>query len=297
MPGITFTSYVPTSLIGNNSPSPTLAAEAVTGLPISTGAFPGALFYLNEQQASQLSLSVVNAATPTFTCHAGWYMVAQVDASAVGGNIKAGAIGGLKAIPTTAAASAANIPPQAVVTDGATAATAKTLGINPVIFLNTVTPGNYTIVQIAGDAHALLAVSQTVVTGDILIAATPGTVTDPTQSGAPTFAQQAAEVGIAEETWNSPGAALVLSAVAASSGGSAVYTGTITGGASPNYVGNRFTVAGFVNTINNGTFLCSACSTTTLTLNNPNAVAETHAGTATALNLMRVYAKFPFGLI
>ena len=41
MPGIQFTSYIPTALVGNNSPSPTLAAEVVTGLPISTGAFPG----------------------------------------------------------------------------------------------------------------------------------------------------------------------------------------------------------------------------------------------------------------
>jgi hypothetical protein len=297
MPGITFTSYIPTSLIGNNSPSPTLAAEAVTGLPIPTGAFPGALFYLNEQQASQLSQSVVNGATPTFVCHAGWYMVVQVDAGATAANIKAGAIGAQKAIPTTFAASQASVPPQAVVTDGATAATNKTLGVNPVIFLNTVTPGNYTIVQVQGDAHVLLAASETVAAGDLLLSQSPGTVIDPTQSGNPTFVQATEVVGVAEETWNSPAGALTLTSVAASSGGSAVYTGTITGGTTPNYVGNRFVITGFTNPQNNGTFLCTACSTTTLTLSNPNAVAETHAGTATALNLMRTNVKFPFGLI
>ena len=50
--GIQFTSYIPTSLVGNNSPSPSLAAEIVTGLPIWTGAFPGNVFYLTEQQAN-----------------------------------------------------------------------------------------------------------------------------------------------------------------------------------------------------------------------------------------------------
>lgn len=293
--GIQFTSYVPTALVGNNSPSPTLAAEAVTGLPIPTGAFPGNVFYLTEAQASQLSQTVVNSASPSFACHAGWYMVVQVDAGATAANIKAGAIGAQKAISTSFSASQAGVPVQAVVTDGATAATNKTLSLNPVVFLNAVTPGNYTIVQIAGDAHVLLAVSQTVVVGDVLLSQTPGTVIDPTQSGNPTFAQLASVLGAAEETWNSPAAALTLTSVAASSGGSAVYTGTITGGTTPNYVGNRFVIAGFANAQNNGTFVCTACSTTTLTLSNPNAIAETHAGTATALNLMRINLASPFG--
>lgn len=93
-----------------------------------------------------------------------------------------------------------------------------------------------------------------------------------------------------------PGTALTLSAVAASSPGSftlsavaasgaagtAVYTGTITGGGSNAFEGYNFTVAGFDNAVNNGTFLCTASTTTTLTLINPNAVADTHAATAAA---------------
>ena len=289
--GIQFTDYVPTSLIGNNSPSPTLAAEVVTGLPIPTGAFPGNVFYLNEQQAAQLSQTVVNQAAPTFTCHAGWYMVVQVAATATAGNIKAGAIGAQAAIPTTYAATQASIPPQAVVTD---VANAPALGSNPVVFLNTVTPGNYTIVQVSGDAHVLLAASQTVAVGTLL--QTQSTV-GAAVAGSNSQTTYPNNIGIAEEAWNSPAGALTLSAVAASSGGTAVYTGTITGGTSPNYVGNRFVIAGFVNAQNNGTFLCVACSTTTLTLNNPSAVAETHAATATAVNLMRTNVKFPFGLV
>jgi hypothetical protein len=73
---------------------------------------------------------------------------------------------------------------------------------------------------------------------------------------------------------------LTLSAVAAPSGGTAVYTGTITGGGSSAFAGYTFNITGFTNATNNGTFLCTASSTTTLTLVNTASIAETHAGTA-----------------
>ena len=295
--GITFTNYVPTSLVGVNSPSPTLAAEAVTGLPIPTGAFPGNVFYLNEQQATQLSLTSVNSA-PLLTCHAGWYEVVQVSASAAAANIVQGAIGAQAAIPTTALTEAANVALQSVVTDGATAATAGLLGINPVVFLNAVTPGNYTIVGVGGDLSMLLAASQTTVVGQGLLSQTPGTVLSATT--ALSLANIGNLVGIAEQVLITPAGALTLSAVAASSGGSAVYTGTITGGGTNNFVGLYFVIAGFTKGSNNSPaqgFLCTACSTTTLTLSNSNALAETHAGTATSTNLCRANVNFPFGTV
>jgi len=295
--GITFTNYVPTSLVGVNSPSPTLAAEAVTGLPIPTGAFPGNVFYLNEQQATQLSLTSVNSA-PLLTCHAGWYEVVQVSAAAVAANIVQGAIGAQAAIPTTALTEAANVALQSVVTDGATAATAGLLGINPVVFLNAVTPGNYTIVGVGGDLSMLLAASQTTVVGQGLLSQTPGTVLSATT--ALSLANIGNLVGIAEQVLITPAGALTLSAVAASSGGSAVYTGTITGGGTNNFVGLYFVIAGFTKGSNNSPaqgFLCTACSTTTLTLSNSNALAETHAGTATSTNLCRANVNFPFGTV
>jgi hypothetical protein len=82
---------------------------------------------------------------------------------------------------------------------------------------------------------------------------------------------------------------LTLSAVAASSNGTAVYTGTITGGGSNAFEGDTFTIAGFTNAVNNGVFTCNASTTTTLTLSNPDAVAETHAGTATPEQGTAVY--------
>lgn len=77
------------------------------------------------------------------------------------------------------------------------------------------------------------------------------------------------------------GTSFVLTAAASSSGATAVYTGTITGGGSNAFAGLTFTVAGFVATpANNGTFIAVASSATTLTLENAAAVAETHAATA-----------------
>jgi hypothetical protein len=75
---------------------------------------------------------------------------------------------------------------------------------------------------------------------------------------------------------------LTITSVANASAGTTVYTGTFPGGASNGYAGMTFVIAGFVTnpTVNNGTFLCSASTTTTLTLNNAFGVAETHAATA-----------------
>jgi hypothetical protein len=232
------------------------------------------------------------------TCHAGWYEVVQVSASATAANIVQGAIGAQAAIPTTALTEAANVALQSVVTDGATAATAGLLGINPVVFLNAVTPGNYTIVGVGGDLSMLLAASQTTVVGQGLLSQTPGTVLSATT--ALSLANIGNLVGIAEQVLITPAGALTLSAVAASSGGSAVYTGTITGGGTNNFVGLYFVIAGFTKGSNNSPaqgFLCTACSTTTLTLSNSNALAETHAGTATSTNLCRANVNFPFGTV
>jgi hypothetical protein len=77
-------------------------------------------------------------------------------------------------------------------------------------------------------------------------------------------------------------ASLTLTQVAASSGGNALYTGTITGGAANAFVGLFFTVTGFTNPADNGVFQAVASTATTLTLANPNAVAQTHAGAAQA---------------
>ena len=76
-----------------------------------------------------------------------------------------------------------------------------------------------------------------------------------------------------------------LTSVAATSGGSAVYTssGTFTSAV----VGRYFSVTGFTNSSNNSTapgFVASAFTTHTITLNNLSAVAESHAAVLTELD-------------
>jgi hypothetical protein len=73
----------------------------------------------------------------------------------------------------------------------------------------------------------------------------------------------------------------VLTAAGAASGGSTVYTGTLANCGSNACIGALYTVAGFTNAGNNGSFVATASSTTTITLTNGGGVAETHAGTVT----------------
>lgn len=85
-----------------------------------------------------------------------------------------------------------------------------------------------------------------------------------------------------QDVLGNPVGQLTLTAAAAASGGSTVYTGTVTGGASSALAGFTFVIAGFVtNAVNNGTFVATASSATTLTLSNSAGIAETHAATAT----------------
>lgn len=70
------------------------------------------------------------------------------------------------------------------------------------------------------------------------------------------------------------GTSFTLSAAAAHSGGNTTYTGSL---ANDN-AGHSVTISGFTNGNNNGTFTVQSNTTTTITVNNPNGVAETHAG-------------------
>lgn len=77
---------------------------------------------------------------------------------------------------------------------------------------------------------------------------------------------------------------LTLTSVATASGGTTVYTGTITGGGTQAHVGQLVTVSGFTNSANNGTFTVVSSTTTTITLNNASGVAETHAASISGTN-------------
>ncbi|MGD0221735.1 MAG: hypothetical protein ABSF71_05320 [Terriglobia bacterium] len=104
-----------------------------------------------------------------------------------------------------------------------------------------------------------------------------------------------------QELWNSEingnlfenwgGGSFTLSSVATASGGSTVYTGTITGGGSNAYAGLYFSITGFDITANNVfNALCTASTATSLTLTTSAGVSDTHAATAAVLNFP-IYLK------
>ncbi len=77
--------------------------------------------------------------------------------------------------------------------------------------------------------------------------------------------------------WTVNQASFALTQSANASGGTTVYTGTITNGASPAnaWQGYYFSVTGFGNGANNGgPWLCTASTATTITLQNPSGVAQ-----------------------
>ena len=134
-----FTAYTQIGLFNVNSASPTFSAEAVTGLPLPTGANIGQRFYLDETQANALTAGVAAINGVTIQGHAGWYRTVQVDSGATAANVAFGYIGA-----------------QATLAKGINVVTsadqALALGLRPCVFLGVVTPGNYTIVQDQGDA-------------------------------------------------------------------------------------------------------------------------------------------------
>ena len=80
-----------------------------------------------------------------------------------------------------------------------------------------------------------------------------------------------------------PAGAFTLTSVSVSNG---FYQGTITGGASNAFAGFWFTVAGFTNAANNGTFFCTSSSGSALTLLNVDSQTETHAATAQQISFI-----------
>jgi hypothetical protein len=184
---VDFVGYVPQTL-QVNSASQTFASDNVTGMAIGTGAVLGKRFYLNEAQANTLS---PNPAVPLF--HEGWYRIVQVDTGASAQYVKLGYVGSQKSLA---------LGPDIVTSYDQ----AFISGCDPVVFLTTVTPGNYTIVQDGGDASvSVLTASGSA--GDVVTAviANNGQAVDPTQSTQLTSVTFASIIGIAQAAWTQAG--------------------------------------------------------------------------------------------
>jgi hypothetical protein len=162
-----FQPIIPTWLAVNNSndTSPSSFTDPRTLQPVYAGGLNlGDFFDLTEQEANALSY-LTNG-----TLHAGRYRRVQVDSGATASNVKTGTIGYM----------VAGGQPQLNLI---TSYDKSIVGVHPVVFLNTVTPGNYTFVQEAGIAVCLCGTSITKsgpATGDIANSAATGVVDDPT---------------------------------------------------------------------------------------------------------------------
>ena len=91
---------------------------------------------------------------------------------------------------------------------------------------------------------------------------------------------------------------LSISSVSNASNGTTVYTGTITGGASNAFAGQYFQAGtqgqSFAKNANNGVFLCTASSATSITLQNPNGVSDTTGAVALATTWAPLPDKYNF---
>lgn len=153
------------ALNGCNDTSPTGMADVRQGTPYFAGGLNlGDYFDTTEQEANAASNTSVGI------LHAGRYRRVQVDSGATAGNVKTGTIGYM----------VAGGQPQLNLV---TSADKGIVGAHPVVFLNTVTPGNYCFVQELGVANCLCGSTITKsgpATGDICNETTNGVVDDPT---------------------------------------------------------------------------------------------------------------------
>lgn len=162
--------YVPQYFNNVNSTSPTLSVETVTGASIATGSYLGLYWDVTESEAKFRSKTSVG------TLHSGRYRVVLVDSAATASNVKTGTIGLMLAAPT------GNGGPTG---GGVNIVTSydKGLSVNlrRVVFLNSVTPGNYGIVQELGVANVLGAASfgGSAAVGHIINTVASGLVEDP----------------------------------------------------------------------------------------------------------------------
>lgn len=174
-----FQPILPTWLALNacNDTSPTGLTDLRTLQPEYAGGLNlGDFFDLTEAEANALSY------TATGTLHAGRYRRIVVDSSATSGNVKVGTIG-LMLLGGQPDLNKVTSYDKGIV------------GAHPVVFLNTVTPGNYAFVQELGIATILCGSSITKSvpnTGDLVNSTTLGVLDDPT-----TQEQIPASLGIA----------------------------------------------------------------------------------------------------
>jgi len=188
-----FQPILPTWLAINacNDTSASGMTDLRTGAPVNAGGLnQGDYFDLTNEEANNASYKTNGI------LYSGRYRRVQVDSGATASNVKTGTIG---LMPSLAVVGVNPLgtknPPMNIVTSWD-----QSIGgvVRPVVFLNSITPGNFGFVQELGVANVLGKASLTAAApaiGDLIIGGTSGLVDDPTQSTALTYALEANIIG------------------------------------------------------------------------------------------------------
>lgn len=140
-----------------------------TGQVVNAGGLNlGDYFDLTEKEANQLSY------TTTGTLHEGRYRRVLVDSGATAANVKTGTIGLMASLAAIQGDFGGTLPASSNVVTSYDQAQGGSVGLRPVVFLNTVTPGNYCFVQELGVATVLF---KTGLTGTATIGGVVGVTT------------------------------------------------------------------------------------------------------------------------
>lgn len=181
-----------------NDTSASGMTDQYTGYPYNAGGLNlGDYFDLTSQEAFR------NCKPSVATLYCGRYRRIQVDSGATAANVKTGTIG-LLASQAAASIDIGNIGGALPVSMNIVTSFDKGIGssttVRPVVFLNSITPGNFGWVQELGVASVLGKATLTDTTplaGDVVISSTNGLVDDPTQSTTLTYTLYAQIIGVA----------------------------------------------------------------------------------------------------
>ncbi len=181
--GSPYQPIVPTWLALNaaDDTSASYFTDLRTGQPVNAGGLNlGDYFDLTNEEANNLSYST------TGKLYAGRYRRVKVDSGATAANVKTGTIG---LMPSLAVVSLNNLgtrnPPMNIVTSYDQAIGGADC-LRPVVFLNSITPGNYGFVQELGIATLLFksSLTGTPIIGGVINSAATGVADAPTSQTA-----------------------------------------------------------------------------------------------------------------
>lgn len=161
----------------SNDTSPSGLTDAVTGQPIYIPDLDtGVYFDLTTSEAKSLSDTLIG------TLYQGRYRRVKVDSGATAANVKTGTIGLMPSLAAIGEGTTTNMPLGSPTANVVTSYDQSIGGIvYPVVFLNTVTPGNYCFVQELGIATVLCGATiqkGSPAIGDLIDSATGGVVND-----------------------------------------------------------------------------------------------------------------------